>query len=65
MYVININIRRSKAHAGPRSAVGSTSDSRVRVPGLDTGLDTFVFPLCKVKKGNCQLLANIWALSAG
>ena len=51
--------------AGPRSAVGSVSDSRARGPGFDTwsGLIlSFLLPL-RYKKGSCQLLARVCARS--
>ena len=50
--------------AGPRSALGSAPDSAV--PGLLPGSATyFPFFFRCLKKGRCQILAKVSALSTG
>ena len=48
--------------AGPRSAVGRALDSLVKIPDLAT---YFLFSFRFFKKGSCQLLVKVCALSTG
>ena len=52
--------------AGPRSAIGRAPDSLVRGPGFDTRSGNILsFSFRFFKKGNCQLLAKVYARSTG